>query len=119
MQGWGVRVSHEASRAGFGNSRSSLEGLSLFPGGEPRAVAQRLQPFSPLLLVSGCRELGRVAAAGGGPSGGRWARCTGLGPGECASVRERVWGQVRPQEGGSLGSRCFSSRPVTFGDLFK
>lgn len=74
MQCCGVRVSHEASKAGFGNSRSSLEGLSRFPGGESRAGAQRLQPFSPLLLVSGSRELGRVAAAaegsvvGGGPS---------------------------------------------------
>lgn len=93
VQCWGVRVSHEASRAGFGNSRSSLEGLSRFPrGGESRAVAQRLQPFSPLLLVSGSRELGRVAAASGGLSGGRWALCVGLGPGECVSVGEGVWG---------------------------
>ena len=33
-----------------------------------------------------------MAAAGGGPSGGRWACYAGLGPGECVSVRERVWG---------------------------
>ena len=78
MQGWGVRVSHEASRAGFGNSGSSLEGLSRFPGGEEH----RDFSLSPLFSWSaGAESWAGWLLPAGGPVVGGGPAMQGWGPG--------------------------------------